>query len=102
MIQTMLADSDCELQASRLLAYHAADLADRGDPAARVAGSRAKLYASEMVGRVADRVLQIFGGSGYMCDLPIERMYRDARAFRIGEGTSEMQRIQIARALLAQ
>ncbi|MEG3126122.1 acyl-CoA dehydrogenase family protein [Sphingomonas sp. GB1N7] len=101
MIQTMLADSDCELQASRLLAYQAADLADRGDPAARVAGSRAKLYASEMVGRVADRVLQIFGGTGYMCDLPIERMYRDARAFRIGEGTSEMQRIQIARALLA-
>jgi acyl-CoA dehydrogenase len=102
MIQTMLADSDCELQASRLLAYHAADLADRGDPSARIAGSRAKLYASEMVGRVADRVLQIFGGSGYMCDLPIERMYRDSRAFRIGEGTSEMQRIQIARALLAQ
>ncbi len=102
MIQTMLADSDCELQASRLLAYHAADLADRGDPAARIAGSRAKLYASEMVGRVADRVLQIFGGAGYMTDLPIERMYRDARAFRIGEGTSEMQRIQIARALLAQ
>jgi acyl-CoA dehydrogenase len=101
-IQTMLADSDCELQASRLLAYHAADLADRGDPQARIAGSRAKLYASEMVGRVADRVLQIFGGSGYMCDLPIERMYRDARAFRIGEGTSEMQRIQIARALLQQ
>jgi acyl-CoA dehydrogenase len=101
-IQTMLADSDCELQASRLLAYHAADLADRGDPQARIAGSRAKLYASEMVGRVADRVLQIFGGSGYMCDLPIERMYRDARAFRIGEWTSEMQRIQIARALLQQ
>lgn len=101
MIQTMLADSDCELQASRLLAYQAADLADRGDPGARIAGSRAKLFASEMVGRVADRVLQIFGGSGYMSDLPIERMYRDARAFRIGEGTSEMQRIQIARALLA-
>ena len=102
IIQTMLADSDCELQASRLLAYHAAALADLGDPTARVAGSRAKLFASEMVGRVADRVLQIFGGSGYMCDLPIERMYRDARAFRIGEGTSEMQRIQIARALFAQ
>ncbi|HVR90591.1 MAG TPA: acyl-CoA dehydrogenase family protein [Novosphingobium sp.] len=100
MIQTMLADSDCELQASRLLAYQAADFADRGDPSARIAGSRAKLYASEMVGRVADRVLQIFGGSGYMCDLPVERMYRDSRAFRIGEGTSEMQRIQIARALL--
>lgn len=101
-IQMMLADSDCELQASRLLAYQAADLADRGSPAARIAAARAKLYASEMVGRVADRVLQIFGGMGYMCDLPIERMYRDARAFRIGEGTSEMQRIQIARALLQQ
>ena len=50
--------------------------------------------------RVADRALQIFGGAGYMCDFPVERMYRDARAFRIGEGTSEMQRIQIARLLL--
>ena len=50
-----------------------------------------------MGGRVADRVLQIFGGAGYMTDLPIERYYRDVRAFRIGEGTSEMQRIQIAR-----
>ena len=92
----------CALPISRLLAYQAADFADRSDPAARIAGSRAKLFASEMVGRVADRVLQIFGGSGYMSDLPIERMYRDARAFRIGEGTSEMQRIQIARALLSQ
>lgn len=101
MIQAMLADSDCELQASRLLTYHAASLADRRDSSARIAASRAKLYAGEMVGRVADRVLQIFGAAGYTSDLPIERMYRDARGFRIGEGTSEMQRIQIARALLA-
>ncbi|MEJ1969452.1 MAG: acyl-CoA dehydrogenase family protein [Rhizomicrobium sp.] len=99
-IQFSLADCDCEIQSSRLLSYHAAFLADRDDPATRIAGSRAKLYASEMVGRVADRVLQIYGGAGYMCDHPIERMYRDARAFRIGEGTSEMQRLQIARALL--
>ncbi|MGV6872132.1 acyl-CoA dehydrogenase family protein [Pseudochelatococcus sp. B33] len=100
-IQFMLADSDCEVEASRLLTYRAAVLADEGNPDFRIAGSRSKLYASEMVGRVADRVLQIFGGAGYMCDWPIERMYRDARAFRIGEGTSEMQRIQIARAFLS-
>jgi acyl-CoA dehydrogenase len=99
-IQFMLADSDCEVEASRLLTYRAASLADDGNPDFRIAGSRSKLYASEMVGRVADRVLQIFGGAGYMCDWPVERMYRDARAFRIGEGTSEMQRIQIARAFL--
>jgi alkylation response protein AidB-like acyl-CoA dehydrogenase len=51
--------------------------------------------------RVVDRCLQIFGGMGYMCELPIERFYRDARAFRLGEGTSEMQRIQIARHALS-
>jgi alkylation response protein AidB-like acyl-CoA dehydrogenase len=71
------------------------------DPRAHVAACRAKLYASEMGCRVTDRVLQIFGGMGYMTELPIERFYRDARAFRIGEGTSEMQRIQIARGAFA-
>ena len=99
-IQFSLADCDCELEAARMLTYRAAVLADQGDSRSRLAGTRSKLYASEMVGRVADRVLQIFGGAGYMCDFPIERMYRDARAFRIGEGTSEMQRIQIARTIL--
>ena len=101
-IQFSLADCDCEIEAARLLTYRAAQLADEGDPHFRIAGSRSKLYASEMVGRVADRVLQIFGGAGYMSDFPVERMYRDARAFRIGEGTSEMQRMQIARHLLHQ
>jgi alkylation response protein AidB-like acyl-CoA dehydrogenase len=72
-----------------------------GDSDGRIAASRAKLYASEMGCRVTDRVLQIFGGMGYMCELPVERFYRDARAFRIGEGTSEMQRIQIARHALS-
>jgi acyl-CoA dehydrogenase len=100
-IQFALADSDVELQAARLLARQAAALADAGSPEFRIAASRAKLYASEMAGRVADRVLQIFGGAGFTCDLPIERFYRDVRGFRIGEGTSEMQRIQIARHLLA-
>ena len=102
-IQFSLADCDAELEAARLLAYRAAALYDAGDEAGmRLAGCRAKLYASEMVGRVADRVLQVFGGAGYMCDFPVERMYRDARAFRIGEGTSEMLRIQIARQILKQ
>jgi len=99
-IQFSLADCDCEIEAARLLTYRAAALADAGDPHFRIAGSRSKLYASEMVGRVADRVLQIFGGAGYMADFPVERMYRDARAFRIGEGTSEIQRMQVARHLL--
>jgi acyl-CoA dehydrogenase len=96
-IQFMIADNDVEIEAGRLLIRRAATLVDAADPAARIAASRAKLYASEMGCRVTDRVLQIFGGMGYMCELPVERFYRDARAFRIGEGTSEMQRIQIAR-----
>lgn len=101
VIQFSLADCDVELHAARLVTRHAAALGDAGDPGFRIAASRAKLMASEMLGRVADRVLQVFGGAGYMTDLPIERIYRDARAFRIGEGTSEMQRLQIARQLLS-
>ena len=100
-IQFMIADNDVEIEAARLLMHRAAHLIEADDPAARIAASRAKLYASEMGCRVSDRVLQIFGGMGYMCDLPVERFYRDARAFRIGEGTSEMQRIQIARHVLS-
>jgi alkylation response protein AidB-like acyl-CoA dehydrogenase len=96
-IQFMLADNDVELDAARLLTQKAAYLADQKNTEFRIAASRAKLYSSEMAGRVADKVMQIFGGAGYMADLPIERFYRDVRAFRIGEGTSEMQRLQIAR-----
>lgn len=96
-IQFMLADCDVDIDAARLLNQKAARLADAKDPEFRIAASRAKLFASEMGGRVADRVLQMFGGAGYMADLPVERFYRDVRAFRIGEGTSEMQRLQIAR-----
>ncbi len=101
-LQFMIADNDLDIEAARLLIGRAAALIDAEAPAARIAASRAKLFASEMGCRVADRVLQIFGGMGYMCELPVERFYRDARAFRIGEGTSEMQRLQIARAALAQ
>jgi alkylation response protein AidB-like acyl-CoA dehydrogenase len=100
-IQLMTADNDVDIACARLLIGAAAQAMDRGDPDARIATSRAKLFASEMGCRVTDRVLQIFGGMGYMCELPVERFYRDARAFRIGEGTSEMQRIQIARAAFA-
>ncbi|AMB88054.1 acyl-CoA dehydrogenase [Pseudomonas agarici] len=96
-IQLMIADNDVEIEAARLLIQRAAELVEADVPQARIATARAKLYASEMGCRVADRALQIFGGMGYMCELPIERFYRDARAFRIGEGTSEMQRLQIAR-----
>jgi acyl-CoA dehydrogenase len=96
-IQFMVADNDVEIEATRLLIRRAVECIEAKDPAARIAASRAKLYASEMGCRVTDRVLQIYGGMGYMCELPVERFYRDARGFRIGEGTSEMQRIQIAR-----
>jgi acyl-CoA dehydrogenase len=100
-IQFKLADIDVELDAARLLTAKAAILYDRGDPEVRIMAARAKLYATEMLGRAADNAVQIFGGAGYMCDLPIERIYRDARAYRIGEGTSEMLRIQIARHVLS-
>lgn len=100
-IQFMLADNDVELQAARLLVHEALNAIDVGHSDARISASRAKLYATEMGCRVVDRAMQVFGGMGYMTELPIERFYRDIRAFRIGEGTSEMQRIQIARHLFS-
>jgi acyl-CoA dehydrogenase len=100
-IQFMLADMDVELEAARMLVLAAAWKLDLQAPDARIATSRAKLYATEMAGRAADAALQIFGGAGFMSDLPVERMYRDLRGYRIGEGSSEMQRIQIARHVLA-
>jgi acyl-CoA dehydrogenase len=100
-IQFMLADMDVEIEAARLLVLSTAWKAETKAEDLRIAASRAKLYASEMAGRAADAAVQIFGGAGYMDDYPVERMYRDLRAFRIGEGTSEMQRIQIARHLIA-
>jgi alkylation response protein AidB-like acyl-CoA dehydrogenase len=98
-LQWMLADMALEIEQSRALVYAAARAMDtRGD--ARAAVSMAKLSASEMASRVADRALQILGGAGYMAESPIEMIYRDARAFRLGEGTSEIQKNQIARAVL--
>jgi acyl-CoA dehydrogenase len=100
-IQFMLADSMTELNAARLMTYHAAQSWDRDDPSV-LHGKTAmtKLYASEMAGCVADRAVQIFGGRGYMTENPAERYYRELRVDRIWEGTSEIQRLIIARGML--
>jgi acyl-CoA dehydrogenase len=101
-VQFMLADSLTELAAARLLTYHAAHAFDAEPDAKIVHGkiSMAKLYASEMAGRVADRAVQIFGGRGYMAENVAERHFREVRVDRIWEGTSEIQRVIIARGLL--
>jgi acyl-CoA dehydrogenase len=96
-----IADMDVELEAARMLTFYAAWRQSIGAPDARIATSRAKLYATEMAGRAADTALQIHGGAGFMKDYPIERMFRDLRGYRIGEGSSEIQRIQIARNALS-
>ena len=91
----MLADSATELYAARLMTYKTAweEDAGRADPKElHTKASMCKLYASEMVGRVADRVVQIFGGRGYNADYAAERLYRDVRVDRIWEGTSEIMR----------
>jgi acyl-CoA dehydrogenase len=98
-IQWMLADSAVEIHAARLMVYDAAAKLDRGVRASTEA-AMVKVYASEMAGRVVDRVLQIHGGMGYMKESPVERAYRDARILRIYEGTSEVQRMIIAEELL--
>lgn len=98
-IQWMLADSRTELDAARLLLVRAAALADAGEPFSNEA-SMAKLFASEAASRVCDCALQIHGGYGYIDEFPVERYVRDVRVTRIGEGTSEIQRMLIARSLL--
>ena len=101
-IQFMLADSVTELYAARLMTYDAARAADRGDnlKAQHARCSMVKLYVSEMANRVADRAVQIFGGRGYMRENVAERFFRELRVDRIWEGTSEIQRLIIARLLL--
>lgn len=98
-IQWMLADSATELTLARALAYETLRRVDAGE-AVGTAPSMVKLHCSEMVGRVADRVVQIFGGAGLVRGVPVERFYRDVRHYRIGEGSSEVQRMLIARDLL--
>ena len=98
-IQWMLADAATEIHAARLMVYDAGARADRGERITQRA-AMTKLFATEMLGRVADAAVQIHGGMGYMRELWIERAYRDARITRIYEGTSEVQRMVIAGALL--
>jgi alkylation response protein AidB-like acyl-CoA dehydrogenase len=102
VIQTMLADCVTELWAARLITFEAAEAHDRGDDVKllHTRCSVAKLYASEMANRVADRAVQIFGGRGYMRENVAERFYRELRVERIWEGTSEIQRFIIARGLV--
>jgi alkylation response protein AidB-like acyl-CoA dehydrogenase len=101
MIQAMLADSVTELWAARLVTYEAAAAHDRGDAlnSLHAQCSIAKLYASEAANRIVDRAVQIFGGRGYMREYAAERFFRELRVDRIWEGTSEIQRLIIARAL---
>ncbi|MEE9218405.1 MAG: acyl-CoA dehydrogenase family protein [Acidobacteriota bacterium] len=101
-IQWMLVDSANEILAARLMNYRTGWGADNGadDKEVHFRASQVKLFASEMVNRVADRAVQIFGGRGYMRENPVERFYREVRVDRIWEGTSEIQRLIIGRALL--
>lgn len=101
MIQAMLADCRAEANAARAMILEAARKRDSGGDVTMDAAC-AKLFASEMVGRVADRAVQIFGGSGYVADYGIERFYRDVRIFRLYEGTSEIQRVIISREMMKQ
>jgi butyryl-CoA dehydrogenase len=98
-IQWILADMATEIEAARLLVYHAAELKDAGRPFTKEA-AMAKLYASRVAMKATTDAIQVLGGYGYMKDYPVERMFRDAKLTEIGEGTSEIQRIVIARALL--
>jgi len=102
LVQAMLADSVTELWAARLITYEAARAHDSGEELRSLHArcSIAKLYASEAANRIADRVMQIFGGRGYMRENSAERFFRELRVDRIWEGTSEIQRLIIARALL--
>ncbi len=99
LVQAMLADSQTEYLAARALVLDAAAQYDAGTDR-RMAPSAAKYFASEAVGRIADRAVQIHGGSGYIRGIAVERLYRDVRLFRIYEGTSQIQQLVIARELL--
>jgi butyryl-CoA dehydrogenase len=99
-IQWMIADMQMEIEAARALLYHAAWLKDAHPAQIGTAASRAKLYASEMANRVAAKAVQVHGSLGYSRETDVERIYRDARVLTIYEGTSEIQRVIIARELL--
>jgi len=98
-LQGMIAEIGTEVEAARLLTLRAAALKDAGQPA-KLAASMAKVFASEVAMKAATKSLQIHGGAGYITEFPIERIFRDAKLTEIGEGTSEVQRMVIARELL--
>lgn len=99
LVQAMLADSQAEMAAARALVLDSAARCDAGENISMEA-SCCKMFASEMVGRVADRAVQIFGGAGYMQDSVVERLYRDVRVFRIYEGTTQIQQVTIAKHMI--
>lgn len=99
MVQQMIADSVIDINASRWMVYHAAWMLDEGIDA-REHIAMVKVHASEMLGRVVDRAVQVFGGMGFCKELPIERYYRDSRIYRIFDGTSEIHRGVIAKSAL--
>jgi len=98
-IQFKIADMASEIEAAKLMTYRAAWLKDEGKPVKKEAAI-AKLYASETAVRASNEAVQIFGGYGYMKDYPVEKFYRDSKLLTIGEGTSEVQRIVLAKTLL--
>ena len=98
-IQWMLADSEIELQTARAYVYETLRCVAAGEEIGNAA-SICKVACSEMAGRVADRAVQIHGGMGLVRSYPVERFYRDLRHYRVGEGSSEIQRMLIARGLL--
>jgi butyryl-CoA dehydrogenase len=97
-VQFKLADMATQIEAARQLIWHAASLKDAGRPCLKEA-AMAKLFASEMAERICSGAIQVFGGYGYVSDFPVERIYRDVRVCQIYEGTSEVQKILIGRAL---
>jgi alkylation response protein AidB-like acyl-CoA dehydrogenase len=99
-LQGMIADMATEIEAARLLTLRAAYLKDAGRPAMHAA-AMAKVFASEVAMKAATKAVQIHGGAGYITEFPVERIFRDAKLTEIGEGTSEIQRMVIARELLA-
>jgi alkylation response protein AidB-like acyl-CoA dehydrogenase len=98
-IQWKLADMATGISAARLLNRHAAELRIKGEPVT-LAASQAKLFASEMACRVAEEAVQIHGGYGFIKEFPVEKFYRDVKLLTIGEGTSEVQRMIIAKHIL--
>ena len=97
-LQFRLADMATEIEVARQMIHHAASLKDAGRPCLKEA-AMAKLFASEMAERVCSAAIQIHGGYGYVSDFPVERIWRDVRVCQIYEGTSDVQRILIGRAL---